>query len=74
MATEPETFAEWETRASLFDRYSPARLTIDEATLAILLSVRALVRWLLALSVLAIVLLVIVAVVTSELTVGRGAS
>lgn len=63
MGTEPKTFVEWETRANFFDRYSPTPLTIDEATLAVLVSVRGLVRWLLAQSVLGIVLLVMVVIV-----------
>lgn len=41
MATEPKTLGEWETRTDV-DRFSTKRLTVEEATLSVLLSIRVL--------------------------------
>jgi hypothetical protein len=67
MATEPKTLREWEKRKNI-DRYSATPLTIDEASLSILLSIRTFVGWLLGLSVLGIVLLVILVIVAVSST------
>lgn len=64
MATEPRTRGEWEMRANV-DRYSATRLTVEEATLAVLLSIRTLIGWQLGLSLLGIVLLVILVIVAA---------
>ena len=67
MSPEPKTLREWEKRKNI-DRYSATLLTIDEASLSILLSIRTFVGWLLGLSVLGIVLLVILVIVAVSST------
>ena len=65
MATELKTRGQWETRVKNVDRHSATPLTVEEAALSVLLSIRTLSGWLLGLSVLGILLLILVVVVVS---------